>query len=99
MEVFAVDVTVDPKRSRPRSAPYQARGVFTTTPYDVQTLEGVVSDLKTTLGIRLEEFDGPEPYPQDEIQIGAELFYVLDIDKDGQGGAVLTLRNVSVGSA
>lgn len=103
MTTFAIAVTVYPSRSQPAGVdseypdgrPYAARGVFATTPMDVQ-LEGdtIFSDQKTTLGIRLEEFEVP-PMKDDRVVVKGATYWIADVDVDGQGGADLLLRRTA----
>lgn len=97
MNTFAIlesNIECDPVTSRPGAAPYPMRGIFTTTELDVVGLDGgIVSDQKTTLGIRLAEFiTGPPPDRRDHVTIKGVRYFIDDMHHDGQGGAVLTLR-------
>ena len=98
MLTFARTVTIDPVMSNPGSAPYQTRGVFSSDPFPVMGLDGqVLSDQKTTLGIRLADWGGmPAPLPRDIITITyagqTATWFVSNCEEDGQGGSMLTLR-------
>jgi len=101
MTTFARTVTIDPVSSQPGAPPYQARGIFSSDPFDIQALDGnIISDQKTELGIRLAEWAGmPSPCPRDKITITTEgksiVWFVSDNDEDGQGGMTLSLRYVT----
>jgi len=108
MTVFARTITIDPVWSQPGSPPYKARGILTSVPFDIATMENVeFSDQKTTIGIRLADWEGkPAPGPRDILIIdnpeidrfpatGPTRFYIIDSDEDGQGGATLTIRLVT----
>lgn len=99
MDVFARSVVVTPKADG--AAAYTARGVYDEKPIDVMVEgEGVMSSKIITLGFRLSEL--PAPIVQgDRIDIGAEgsapalgAFVVDDMDDDGQGGSVATLKAI-----
>jgi hypothetical protein len=98
MLTFGRTVTIDPLWSQPGQPPYQARGVFSSDPFPIVGLDGqVLSDQKTTLGIRLADWGGaPAPAPRDTITISFEgqtaTWYVSNCEEDGQGGSMLTLR-------
>ena len=81
----------------PNGAPYLGRGVYSSRPIDVQMQDGTVfSDQESSLGIRLAEYPIP-PDIGDRIKVdGAEgLYWVGDVDTDGQGGATILLRNTA----
>jgi hypothetical protein len=99
-DIFSVPFAIDPITSRPGAPPYSARGVFSSGAVDVMGQDGsVLSDVRTTLGIRLAEFTIP-PMARDKITLSDAsidpghrgAYYIDDTDPDGQGGAVLTLR-------
>lgn len=105
MNTFARPVTIDPIKSRPGSGmPYAARGVISSRSVDIVLADGaVMSDQRTTLGIRDadENADGTPmfavlPVRGDKVRIESGPyqgdFWVGDIDADGQGGSVITLR-------
>ena len=94
MDVFSEPITITPIVSQPGQPTYQARGVFSSRPVDIATEDGgVVSDMQTTLGIRLSEFVVP-PSAGDQTTVKGTLYTVEDPDEDGQGGSKLTLRKV-----
>lgn len=94
MQVFGRDITVDPVASRPGVAPYAARGVFSSKPVDVQLQDGsIMSDQQTTVGIRNAEFV-VVPGQGDRITIAGTVYFVDDVDDDGQGGSMIALRKV-----
>jgi hypothetical protein len=103
MNTFARAITIDPIASRPGQPPYDTRGVYSSIPFDVQTIEGtLVGDQKTTIGIRLQDFIGPPPLARDlvTVQGGFGLttdrrYFIDDVRYDGQGGAVLTIRFIT----
>ena len=71
MATFALPVVVDPSVSIPLSVPYVAQGIFTSRPHDVMLIDGtIVSDMETTLGIRLSDFPVP-PVEGDRITVKA----------------------------
>lgn len=105
MNAFARVCTFYPRASQPTTvsdaqpngAPFVGRGVYSSRPVDVQMQDGTIfSDQETSLGIRLAEFTVP-PEIGDRIKVdGVEgLYWVGDIDTDGQGGAVILLRNTA----
>lgn len=92
METFAEPMIVDPVASQPGAVPYQARGVFTSRPYQVELGDGtVVADQQTTIGYRLSEFAVP-PTARDLITVRGTQYISTDLQADGQGGATLILR-------
>ena len=92
LATFARDVTVYPVASN-GVVSYRARGIFSSNPVDVVMQDGAIfSDVKTTLGIKLSEFEIPIVVG-DRIEIGAVMYWTGDIDNDGQGGASITLRS------
>lgn len=100
--VFARPIVVFPVASQPGSIPYSARGVFTTGPVDVITEAGaVLSDQKTTLGIRLSDF-AVRPVMKDWVNIPANganypalgWFEISDVDPDGEGHAKCELKRL-----
>jgi len=103
MDTFARSIVVDPIASRPGEPPYQTRGIYSSTPFDVQTIEGsLFSDQKTIIGIRLADFIGPPPQSRDVVTVLGGFgmttdrrYFVDDVDEDGQGGAILTVRFIT----
>lgn len=97
MQTFARVVTFDPVVSRPNSAPYVGRAIFTTSEYDVLSADGgLFSDQKTWLGYRLADFTGPPPMARDLVTTDdGRRFIIDDIDVDGQGGAKAKLRLIT----
>jgi len=94
MDVFALDVTIDPRASQPFVAPYPARGVWIERPVDVELADGrILSSAEKILGVRCSEF-GTMPSQGDGVTRGAVVFMVEDVDYDGQGGATLTLKEI-----
>ncbi len=110
MTTFAGPVTITPVKSQPGAAPYPARGSFASKPIEI-ALEGSDDYHRAqqlTLGIRLSEFAAqPAPPKQGDTMArtaGVPLssgtlpdgtFEIYDVELDGQGGAVLTLRKVN----
>lgn len=103
MTVFAKPIIVNPVRSQPGHAAYAARGVWAIKPIDVQTEDGsVMSSRIYTLGVKLSEFLVP-PTEEDQVTItnviirdvmrATATFLIDDVDPDGQGGAVWTLKS------
>jgi len=97
---FGCAVWITPTVSQPLAAPYQARGIYSSTPTDVVMQDGtVLCDQRTTLDIRLAEFPIPVTFNDrvtpDEGEAKGITFFVGAIDEDGQGGAKLTLRRTA----
>ena len=100
---YARQVVVTPIASQPGAPAYGNRGVYITSPVDIMTEAGVVfSDQKTMLRIRLAEYPIP-PIVKDQIYIPPEANYpevgsfeVQDVDEWASGGAMLTLRRLTV---
>ena len=92
-DAFSIPVTIDPRRSqRTAPVPYTARGILTKRVLDVVDAGGsVLSDAVVTLGIRLAEYAIP-PVAQDYVIVNGVEFFIDDIDDDGQGLRVLTIR-------
>ncbi|GEP09814.1 head-tail joining protein [Methylobacterium gnaphalii] len=96
---FGRPVTVTPLASQPAREPFDATGVWTKRAVDI-ALEGGES-LNTSVimfGIRLSDWKYP-PEKRAVLRIPAAGSYpdegslwIDDIDLDGQGGAVLTLK-------
>lgn len=104
MDTFGIRVVIDPLVSQPGRPPYAARGIYSSRPIDVAMQDGsVFTDQITTLGIRLAEF-ATAPTLGDRVTIMEDIssaqieagdkMWAGDCIKDGQGGAVLTLRRV-----
>jgi hypothetical protein len=97
--IFGRPVVITPYESQPGVQPYSARGVYVTTPVDIQTEAGVVfSDQRTMLRIRLAEYARP-PVARDYVYVPAHMsspeagpFEILDVDEFADGMAQLTLR-------
>ncbi|WP_166304290.1 head-tail joining protein [Bradyrhizobium sp. 2S1] len=105
MNAFARVCTFYPRVSQastvsadnPNGAPYVGRGVYSSRPVDVQMQDGTIfSDQETSLGIRLAEFP-VAPEIGDRIKVDGidGLYWVGDVDTDGQGGATILLRNTA----
>jgi hypothetical protein len=106
MNTFAIAVMINPIKSQPLAAPYPARGVFSSDQTSVMLENGaVLSDQVTTLGIRRSDkrADGTPMWVAlpmrgdgcvtlDAAGVPVENFWVADIDADGQGGHMLSLR-------
>jgi hypothetical protein len=94
MDVFAQDVSIDPRASQPFVPPYQARGIWIERPVDVELADGrILSSAEKILGVRCAEF-GTVPCQGDVVTRGAVVFMIEDVDYDGQGGAMLTLKEI-----
>ena len=106
MTAFAGPVTIAPIKSLPGAPPYLARGSFASKPVEI-ALEGSGDFHRTqdlTLGIRLSEF-AVAPRQGDTMMRATGIplssgtlpdgtFEIYDLELDGQGGAMLTLRKV-----
>lgn len=100
-DVFGVVITITPVRSQPTAAPYQARGIFTSSHMEIPLEDGTaVSSHETSFGIRLIEFLVP-PVKRDTFVLGPNTpplpddgkeYWISDVQTDGQGGAKLILR-------
>lgn len=101
MSTFAPTMEVDPVSSRPGAAKYSARGIFTTAEYDIPTQEGIVSDRKSTIGVRIEEFTshptdpGPPPAARDRLVFEGRKYMIDDTADDGQGHLKLEIRLIA----
>jgi hypothetical protein len=93
--------------SKPGSPPVICRGIYSSTPVDVQLQnETIFSDQQTSLGIRLRDFPGVTPERGDHVEMidprhpsfGLK-YWIGDSDLDGQGGAMLMLRTQHPGEA
>lgn len=94
MDAFAEDITVDPRVSRPGQPPYAARGSYHERAVDVALTDGaILSSAEKTLGVRLSEFEAP-PVQGDLIVLRHVMFMVEDLDDDGQGGTLITLKEL-----
>ena len=97
--VFAITIRVTPLVTQPGAPPYDARGVYSSSPVDVMMgNDTIFSDQSTKLGIRLREFAVP-PDRGDLIEMTdpthwtfGTKYWVGDSDMDGQGGCDLLLR-------
>src|SRR6266550_3194495 len=108
MATFARAVIIDPIKSQPGAQPYKAEGILASRTLQNVLADGaVVSDVTTTLGIRLAD-ENPDGTPMfvrlprrgDKItflDLNSQplvdgLFWVADSNADGQGGYTLVLR-------
>jgi hypothetical protein len=98
--IFAIAATFTCPVSQPGVPPFVLRGVFSSTPLNIEMQDGTVySDQQTSLGIRIAEF-AAYPTEGDFVTItepthwafGKE-YWIGDIDFDGQGGGMLLLRS------
>jgi hypothetical protein len=102
---WARPVIFTPKQSNPKGSVYEGRGIWHKNTMDVMTQDGVVfSDHKMTLSIRDEEFQ-IVPFRGDTLDIPADeahpalgSFEITDVDRDGEGGSELTLREIKKAS-
>ena len=97
LPLFAKTIVVDPLASQPGQIPYAARGAWKSRPVDIVTEDNsvIVSAVQTVL-IRLAEFTVP-PRQKDRITIEGVTYVVSDPPRlDGQGGAHLTLKSITV---
>jgi hypothetical protein len=98
-DIFSIAVQFTLVATAPGVPSVLARGVYSSTPVDVQMEnETIFSDQQTSLGIRLRDFIIP-PGPGDICEIVdlshphvGKKFWIGDLDEDGQGGAMLLLR-------
>ena len=96
---FARPVTVTPLASQAGHGAYPARGLWSSNPVDVEMQDNsILSSQNHTLGVRHAEFAVPV-IQGDEVEIPAYLSLprigvclVEDVDDDGQGGAVWSLK-------
>jgi hypothetical protein len=99
-DIFSIKCRFTPLVSSPGGPAFDLRGVYSSTPVDVQMQdETVFSDQQTSLGIRLRDFPQAQPDRGDLVEIIDTMhphcgrkFWVGDLDEDGQGGAMLMLR-------
>lgn len=94
MDTFARTFLVRPVVSQPGASAFEARGIYTEQPVDLQLEDGrVLSSTTKTLGIRLSEFQSA-PMQGDLILFEGATFLVDDLDDDGQGGSKITLKEI-----
>jgi hypothetical protein len=99
-DIFSIKCRFTPLVSQPGEPAFDCRGVYSSSALDVQMQdETIFSDQQTSLGIRLREFVAP-PAGGDLIEITDTMhpnvgrkYWIGDLDEDGQGGAMLLLRN------
>lgn len=99
MAAFARPITVQPFASQPGEAPYEAEGIWSSKPVDVQMEDGsILSSQNHTLGIRLADFLAP-PVQGDRVTIDSFMSLprigvclIEDTDDDGQGGSEWMLK-------
>ncbi|MGS0625946.1 head-tail joining protein [Ralstonia sp. VS2407] len=97
---FGRPVTVTPLASTPPKPPFDTSGVWSKRNVDVPLIEGgSVNTVTITLGIRLSDW-AVMPVQGMAISVPAAgfypdegMFWIDDVDPDGQGGAMLTLKN------
>jgi len=95
METFARTVVIDPRRSIPGAAPYNARGIFSSRTAAVQLQDGSVYDeQETTFGFRLVEIKAPLTTHDRITDTDGTIYEVGDCAFDGQGGLVVHVRRV-----
>jgi len=93
MGTFGTPFTITPDGGQPETL----RGVFDDEHEEVDldvTGDSVLSTHSPRIGIRLSDFS-QEPKQNDEIQRLGLCYRIVDIQQDGQGGAVLHLHEVS----
>ena len=74
---------------------FPARGVFTSVPIDVQMQDGgIFSDQRTSLGMKADDLLFPLAM-RDRIEVDGVMYWVGDIDNDGQGGLMIELRKTA----
>lgn len=95
VDTFEHVVTISPLKSIGfGAASYQARGVYSERPVDVQTEDGAILSTTTrTLGVRLSEFT-TTPVAGDQVMIAGATYVIDDADDDGQGGTVWTIKEL-----
>lgn len=100
MATFARPISVTPAASQPAAPAYRARGVWSVRNVDIQGQDGIYSGQVRTLGVRLSEFAIP-PVQGDRVDLPAVLSLpaeathtIEDVDDDGQGGAVWTMKQI-----
>lgn len=95
-DAFGIPVVVDPRRSRREAPiPYTARGIWTQRESNI-VLEGsgLLSDLITTLDVRIAEFTIP-PVAQDYVVVNGIEYFIDDVQDDGQGNRRCTLKRTT----
>ena len=98
-DIFSILCKFIYAQSKPEAPPFVARGIYSSTPLDVQMQdETIFSDHQTALGIRIRDF-AIAPDRGDIVEIidtrhpaYGRKFWIGDSDLDGQGGATLLLR-------
>jgi hypothetical protein len=99
-DIFSIKCRFTPLVSQPGAPAFDLRGVYSSTPVDVQMQdETIFSDQQTSLGIRMRDFPVAVPDRGDLVEIidtmhpavGSK-FWIGDVDLDGQGGGMLMLR-------
>lgn len=94
-----------PIESQPEAQPFERLGIFESRPVDVSLLDnGVMGTQNTTLDIMLDDFqialvqrDRVDIVDPTIAPIHRGLYWIDDVDPDGQGAATLTLRRMSGG--
>ena len=96
MNLFARPVQIVPIKSKPNTpVPYAARGIWSVRNIDVPMEDSsIYSDTIYTLGIRLSEFD-VVPVPEDKVIVDGIAYLIDDLDPDGQGGSVISLKSIT----
>jgi hypothetical protein len=85
--------TFYPSKSQPLAGPVPVTAVFSSAPIDVELQDGgVFSDQQTTAGIQYSTWSSV-PVRGDRIKRNKTgiIYWIADVDDDGQGGASLSL--------
>lgn len=91
--VFGRPIVYTPKTSAPDMQAFEARGVFTSKPVTVALQEGLFQTWDNTLSVRLSEFP-VKPAQYDELVLDSVAYTVENVETDGQGAAILTLKKL-----
>lgn len=89
VETFGVAATFMPAAG----AAFALIGVYDEPHFEVTQQDVAISSSQPSFGVRLADFPpGVAPAQDDRLTIGAEQFRVVDVERDGQGGARLILH-------
>ena len=99
VDIFGIQCKFVMNRTAPEVAPIIAIGVYSSTPLNVEMMDGTIySDQQTSLGIRIADV-AIVPNEGDQVEIidarhpaFGKVYWIGDRDYDGQGGVTLLLR-------
>lgn len=95
INAFGQFSTFSPLVSQPTVAPFALAGVFTNRPVDMPMEDGGFASINQPMfGINLGAVS-TQPLQDDQLWFAGDWYDIVDIRKDGQGGADLWLRKAS----